>query len=436
VELMKVSELRGILQYVTRFRDKTFVIAVNGEIIASENFSNILLDIAVLRSLNIKVILVHGAGAQIERLAGERGIPLSNSDGSGVTDEATLKISLEAISQITTELMQGLTTVDLRAAYANCVIAHPAGILGGVDHLHTGRIEKIDARPLHLFLNEGIVPVIPPLGFDGEGKTFRVNSDSIAVEVAEAVRAMKILFLLSSDGVVINGEFIRQLSIAETEEFLKKKKFSERSTLASKLEHAARACRQGVARVHLINGNINEALLSEIFSADGIGTMIYSNEYQQIRRIFKKDVRPIMSLIRQSVTSEELIRRTRADILQHLDDYWVLEIDRTLIGCVAVHLYPEEKKAELACLYVSKNRSGEGYGLKLMHFAERLASQKGMEQMFALSTQAFAYFQQKGGFAEAGPDVLPLSRRQRYETSGRKSKILTKQLGVSSEALA
>lgn len=427
---MKVSDLRGILQYVPRFREKIFVVAIDGDIIASENFSNILLDLAVLRSLNIKVVLAHGASLQIEKLAAERGITPSNCDGTGITDEATLKVSVEAVTTLTNEIMQGLTSVDLRAAYANSIIAHPAGILGGVDYLYTGRVEKVDTKSLHLFLNEGIIPIIPPIGFDGEGKTFRVNSDSIAVEVAEAMHAMKIIFLLSLDGLNLNGEIIRQLSISETEDILKKKKAGDNAKLISKLEHAARACRQGVPRVHLLNGNVNEALLTEVFSPDGIGTMIYSNEYQQIRRVFKKDVRAVMALIRQSVDSEELIRRTRADIIQHIEDYWVLEIDRSLVGCVALHCYPQHGKAELACLYVNKSHGGQGYGRKLMAFAENLAAERGMQHILALSTQAFAYFQQKGGFTEVSPDELPPERREKYEVSGRNSKVLMKQVSL------
>jgi len=428
---MKVSDLRGILQYVPRFREKIFVVAIDGDIVASENFSNILLDLAVLRSLSIKVILVHGARSQIERLAVERNIPISNSDGSGITDEATLKISIEAATQVTNEIMQGLTSVDLRAAYANSIIAHPSGILGGVDYLYTGRVERVDTKALHLFINEGIIPIIPPIGFDGEGKTFRVNSDSIAAEVSEAVQAMKIIFLFNLDGLSINGEIVRQLSIAETEDVLKKNLYQGDDRLLSKLEHAARACRQGVPRVHLLNGSVNEALLTEVFSAEGIGTMVYSNEYQQIRRIFKKDVRSVMSLIRQSVNSEELIRRTRAEIIQHIEDYWVLEIDRTLIGCVAMHCYTEQKAAELACMYVSKSHGGQGYGRKLMAFVDAMAAEKGMQKIFALSTQAFAYFQQKGGYQEAMPDILPPARREKYDASGRNSKILVKSVPAS-----
>jgi amino-acid N-acetyltransferase len=423
---MKVSDLRGILQYVPRFRERIFVVAIDGEIVASPNFANILLDLAVLRSLSIKVILVHGASMQIAQLAAERGVALSNADGTGITDEATLKVSLEAATNVMNDIMQGLTTVDLRAAYSNAIIAHPAGILGGVDYLYTGRVERVDTKSLHLFLNEGIIPLIPPIGYDGEGKTFRVNSDAIAIEVAESMQAMKILFLSANEGLVLEGKLIGQLSIAEAEEFVKKRRGSFDAGLLSKLDHAARACRLGVARVHVLNGQRDEALLSEIFSQEGIGTMVYSNEYQQIRRVFKKDVRAVMTLIRQSVDSEELVKRTRTDILAHLEDYWVLEIDRNLVGCVALHLYSEQKIAELACLYVHKNHEGEGYGRKLMAFAEQLAAEKGAKHLIALSTQTFNYFQQKGGYTESTPDILPPERRKKYDASARNSKVMVK----------
>lgn len=219
---MKLPELRGILQYVTRFRDKIFVIAIDGKIIGSENFANILLDIAVLRSLNIKVVLVHGAGLQIEQAAQEQGINVSSSDGTGVVDETTLQLSINVASRLTNQIMGGLTQVDLRAAYANCIIAHPFGIVHGVDFQFSGKVERVDAQMLELFLNQEIVPVIPPIGFDGEGRTFRVNSDLVALEVAEALHAAKLIFLSPYDGLILEGQRIGHLVAPELEELLKK----------------------------------------------------------------------------------------------------------------------------------------------------------------------------------------------------------------------
>ncbi len=425
---MKLPELRGILQYVTRFRDKIFVVAVDGEILGSENFANILLDVAVLRSLNIKVVLVHGAGLQIELAAQERGVRPSNSDGTGLVDETTLQISINVAIRLTNQIMEGLTQVDLRAAYSNCIIAHPFGIVRGVDFQYSGKVERVDVKLLELFLNDEIIPVIPPLGFDGEGRTFRVNSDLVAVEVAEALHAAKLIYLSAFDGLILDGQRIGHLVAPELEEVLKKQKDILPKGLLSKLEHAALACRYGIPRVHLLNGNVNEALLAEIFSNGGVGTMVYSNEYEQIRHLYKKDIREVMSLIQQSIRSEELVRRTRAEILADLNDYWVLEIDRHIVGCVAMYPYPEHKMAELACLYVNRSNENQGLGRKLISFVEDLARQRGFSKLIALSTQAFVYLQQKAGFVEVGPNILPPARRAKYDSSGRNSRILLKNL--------
>lgn len=423
---MNVSDLREILQYVPRFRERVFVIAVDGEVAASANFSNILLDLAVLRSLSIKVIVVHGASHQITKLAEARGVKLSNTDGTGITDQETLDLSIDAAIRLTNEIMEGLSAVDLRAAYINAVIAHPAGILGGTDFQYTGRVERVDVKALRLLLEEGIVPIVPPLGFDGEGRTYRVNSDAAAIEVAEELSAAKIIYLAPPSTFTV--ELPHQLSVSETEEIVRKQRAELPAGLVSKLECAAKACKEGVGRVHLLDGSVNEALLTEIFSHEGFGTMVYSNEYQQIRRIFKKDVRSVMSLIRQSVGNEELVRRTRAEILEKLEDYWLLEVDRSPIACVALHPDADASIGELACLYVSKAHENQGYGRKLMAFVENLAKEKNLKRIFALSTQAFSYLQQKGGFVEATADILPAGRREKYETSGRNSKILLKTL--------
>ena len=403
--------------------------AVDGSVAASENFSNILLDIAVLRSLSVRVVLVHGASHQIEQLATKRGLSTTNSDGTGITDESTLELAIDAGIRLTNRIMEGLSAVDLRAAYANAIIAHPAGILGGMDQLFTGRVERVDNHALELLLKEGIIPVIPPLGFDGEGRTYRVNSDGIALEVAEALHAAKIIFLGADEVVGGTHPLPRQLSIDESEELIKKLRATgSPSGLVSKIECAAKACRGGVPRAHLLDGRVNEALLTEIFSHEGSGTMIYSNEYQQIRRIYKKDVRSIMALIRQSVEDEEIARRTRTDILTRIEDYWILEVDRTPIACVALHVDREHSLAEMACLYVSRSHENKGFGRKLMAFAENLAREKGIEKIYALSTRAVNYLQQKGGYSEAASGILPEDRRVKYEGSGRNSKILIKEL--------
>src|SRR5882672_6437514 len=212
---VKPTDLRGILQYIPRFREKTFIISVDGAIVTDENFANILLDVAVLRSLNIRVVLVHGAAAQIRELAAQQKVTPSNLDGSGVTDAATLKLALTAANRLTHEILEGLSANDLRAACTNAIIAHPMGIIQGVDHLFTGKVERVDVELLQTLLNQGIIPVVPPLGFDGDGKTYRVNSDNVAVTVAEALKATKLIFITTHDGVLCQGQLIRQILVAD-----------------------------------------------------------------------------------------------------------------------------------------------------------------------------------------------------------------------------
>src|SRR6185295_8124563 len=166
---MKPTDLRGILQYIPRFREKIFIIAIDGAIITDENFANILLDIAVMRSLSIRAVIVHGAAGQIQVLAEERGIKASDLAGSGITDAATLDLALTAANRLTHEILEGLSASDLRAACTNGIVAHPVGVIQGVDHLHTGRVERVDADFLQSLLAQGVIPIIQPLGFDGDG---------------------------------------------------------------------------------------------------------------------------------------------------------------------------------------------------------------------------------------------------------------------------
>ncbi len=425
---MKLTDLRGILQYIPQFREKTFIIAVDGAIVTDENFANILLDIAVLRSLNIRVVLVHGAAEQIKALAEKQGVRTSNLDGTGVTDAATLQLAMDAANRLTHEVMEGLSANDLRAAHTNAIIAHPLGIIQGVDHLFTGKVERVDTELLNTMLNQGIVPVIPPLGFNGEGKTYRANSDSVALAAAEALRAIKLIFITTEDGLRYNGQLIRQMLVVDLQKLVQSGPGGFGPEMFSKAQHAAAACAVGVQRVHIINGREDEGLLAEVFSNEGIGTLIYANEYEQIRPARKKDVRAIQALTKKAVEAGELVRRTRTEIEKDLADYYIFEIDKNPVACVALHIYPAQQKGELASLYVDPAHENQGLGRKLLQFVENKARETGLTELILLSTQAFTYFQSKGGFSEGTPDDLPPSRREKYDHSGRNSKVLVKKL--------
>jgi len=341
---VKLTDLRGILQYIPLYRERIFVISLDGAIITSENFCNILMDIAVLRSLNIRIVLVHGASAEIKALATEQGVTPSNLDGAGITDEVTHQLALTAANRLTHEILEGLSANDLRAACTNAIVAHPLGILHGVDHLLTGKVERVDIELFQKLLDNGIIPVLPPLGFDGDGKTYRVNSDGVAVAVAEALKAAKLMFITTQDGICVGDHVIRQMPVADLESVLAMQKNDIPPEMLSKALHAVAACKAGVPRTHVINGSVEEGLLAEVFTNEGVGTLIYGNEFQQIRRALKKDVRHILNLTKPSVDTEELTKRSRSSIEKQLGDYYIFQIDGNPVACVALHGYPEQNK--------------------------------------------------------------------------------------------
>ena len=357
---MKLTDLRSILQYIPQFREKIFILAIDGAIVTNDNFVTLLLDVALLWSLNIRVVLVHGAAAQIKALAEQRQVNASDLDGTGLTDAATLDLALAAANRLTHEILEGLSANDLRAAATNVIIAHPVGIIQGVDQLFTGKVERVDTEFLHSLLAQGVVPVIPPLGFDGDGKTYRVNSDGVAIAVAEQLKAIKLIFVTSVDGLIHRGQLIRQMLVADLGRLVQQDGAGFPGAMLSKAQHAAAACNAGVPRVHVINGTLDEGLLGEVFSNHGLGTLIYANEYEQIRPAKKKDVRAIQMLTKQAVEAEELVKRTQATIEKSLGDYFIYEIDKNPVACVALHVYPAENKGELACLYVSSSHENDG----------------------------------------------------------------------------
>jgi amino-acid N-acetyltransferase len=432
--MLRLADLREILRYVPEYRDRVFVIATDGAIVEHENFRNLLLDIALLRSLRIGVALVHGAGHQVRKLAEQTGTKASNIDGTGVTDAATLQLAISAATRVTHEVLEGLSATDLRGASTNALVAHPAGILQGVDHLYTGKIERVDVGFLHALLEHDVIPVIPPLGCDGEGNTYRLNSDAVAVEVAKALKAVKLIYLSTMPGIELRrgedipGELLRQLSVQEAEAIVKKHKSELSGSSLSKLTSAIKALQGGVPRVHIIDGAVEEGLLAEVFSNEGVGTLVHTNAYQAIRKAYKKDARVIFALIKAGIENDELLPRTVGEIERQADDFYVFEVDGSLAGCAALHHYADQHKAEMACVCVDAKYENQGIGARLMQFLEEQAQAGGATELFCLSTQAVNYFVQKGGFKLGTPDDLPAPRRTLYDASGRKSQVLVKRL--------
>lgn len=227
----------------------------------------------------------------------------------------------------------------------------------------------------------------------------------------------------------MRGELQRQIAVNEAEAILRKQRDDLDGPSLSKLTSAVRALHGGVPRVHIIDGTVEEGLLAEVFSNEGIGTLVHTNAYQAIRRAYKKDARAIFALIKASMENDELLPRTQGEIERQHGDFHVFEVDGAVVGCAALHQYPETGKAEMACVCVAAKYENQGIGGRLMQFIEELARATGARELFCLSTQAVNYFVQKGGFQLGVPDDLPPTRRVRYDASGRKSQVLKKRLG-------
>ncbi len=426
---IKPTDLRGILKYVPRYQDQIFILAIDGAIVADENFGNILLDVAVLRSLGIKVVIVHGIGKQIEELSVTRKVAITDSIGTGVTDAATLDLAIRAAGRVTHLVLEDLTQNNLKAALTNAVRSAPVGILRGVDHQFTGRVDRVDRDFLLQLIASGVVPVVNPIAFDRDGRPLRVNSDLLAAELAESLHATKIIFFTPHPGLEIAGKFQQQINVDTLRDVLAKGPDSINEPLRSKAAHAVKAIETGTPRVHLLDGRMMDGLLTEIFSNEGVGTLIHGNEYQQIRQATKRDVRAIYNLTRSAVKREELVFRTQQAIEKNIENFYVYEIDENIIACASVSFYPDKTdSAEIGSVYVMPFYHHRGIGRKMIEFGLRLAKERGAKTVLALSTQAFTFFTSVCGFVEADKDALPESRLKAYEESGRNSKILRKEL--------
>jgi len=426
---IKPTDLRGILQYVPRFQGQIFVIAIDGSIVADENFGNLLVDIAVLRSLGIKIVLVHGIGHQLQELSALRGVPISNSDGTGVTDAATLDLSIRASSRVSHLILEGLTGSSLKAAITNAVRVVPVGILKGVDQQLTGKVDRIDKEFLTMLIERQVVPLISPVAFGPDGKSMRVNSDLLAAETAQALQATKIIYLAPTPGLEIEGNVRHEISVDALRSLLSEHPEQIAETSRSKATHAVRAIESGTARVHVVDGRVFDGLLNEIFSNEGVGSLVYGNDYQQIRKATRRDARLLYNLTRNAVRREELIHRTQQAIEKNIDHFFVFEVDEAVIACVTLMFYPDQPEtAEIGSLYVLPFYHNRGIGKKMVEYACLQAKERGAKRVIALSTQSFGFFSNVCGFEESTKEILPEARLKQYEENGRNARVLTKNI--------
>lgn len=421
-------DLRGILHYVPRFRDQTFVIAIDGSVAAHENFPNIVTDIAVLKSLAIRVVLVHGIGKQLKGLAVETQSTISDAYGAGPTDDSTLKLALRASAEVGHSIVGRLQQNGLTAVEAGLARAVPLGIIGGLDHLHTGRLDKVDLPLLERLMERDTVPVFGPVLFDRDGHSLRVNSDLLAAELAVRLHASKLIYLTPHPGLIANGRVNRNIPMEDLGGLLKRHKDGIDPRLVSKARHAYEALEKGVPRAHILDGRVDGCLLIEIFDKVGLGTMIHANDYQQIRSARKRDLEALHGIIRNAARTETLRYRTRQSLEENLSGFFVYEVDESLIGCVSLVPLDNGSTAELGAVLVQPFYQGKGVGKKLVDYALKAAKERGFQRVVALSTQTSSFFTDICGFVPGQPDDLPAKRRELLASTGRNSRVLIKDL--------
>jgi amino-acid N-acetyltransferase len=305
----------------------------------------------------------------------------------------------------------------------------PIGIIRGVDQQLTGKVDRIDKELLSALIERQVVPLIAPLAFGPDGKSLRVNSDLLAAEMAEALHATKIIYLAPNPGLEIGGEVRHEISVDALRALLKDHPDQIAESSRSKAAHAVKAIETGTPRVHVVDGRVFDGLLNEIFSNEGVGSLVYGNDYQQIRQATRRDARLLYNLTRNAVKREELIHRTQQAIEKNIDQFFVFEVDEAVIACVTLIFYPDHPDiAEIGSLYVLPFYHNRGIGKKMVEFACLQAKERGVKKLIALSTQSFGFFTNVCGFEEDSKEILPEARLKQYEDSGRNARVLSKNI--------
>ncbi len=429
-----VAWFRAVAPYVHAFKRKIFVVAVSGEAIAAGRLARLCEDLALLRALGIRVVVVHGSRPQIEEQLRLRQVDSRFHNDVRITDRAALECAKEANGEIRLDIeaafSQGLANTpmanaDIKVMSGNFITARPLGVIEGVDYQHTGIVRKVSAEVIQLALNTRAVVLLSPLGFSPTGEAFNLDMEDVASSVASAIHAEKLVFLIDGPGLRDrDNELIRELSEIDAERLLDTGRLPE--PMAFYLRHALHAIKNGVPRAHLVPFTLDGGALLEIFTHDGVGTMISDDDLEELREATIDDVGGILKLIEPLEADGTLVKRGRTRIEREIDNFSVIEHDQRLFGCAALYPFPQEKMGELACLTVSPEAQGMGDGEKLMKRIEQRARAIGIERLFVLTTRTAHWFL-KRGFTVASVDVLPRDKQRMYNYS-RMSQIFVKKI--------
>jgi len=430
-----VAWFRSVAPYINAFRGKTFVIAFGGEVVADGKFVELTHDFNLLASLGIRLVLVHGARPQIEQHLAKSRIKDAYHQGIRLTDAETMQCVKEAVGRVRVEiealLSMGLANspmanADIRVAGGNFITAQPIGVINGVDLQHTGTVRKVDIAALNDRMEFGEVVLLSPLGYSPTGEVFNVTLEDVATATAIALDADKLMFLMDTDGVHDKkGALLKELTIAEAQKILNgKRKLSDDTSLF--LPCAVRACEAGVARTHLISRHTDGAVLQELFSDDGIGTMVVESTLNTLRDATIDDIGGILELLRPLEESGVLVRRSRELLEREVDRFEVLEHDHRIVGCAALYPFPNEAAAELACLAVESASRSRGYGEAILEHMIDVAQAQKLKKLFVLTTRTAHWFLERG-FVETDVSALPEQKKSLYNFQ-RKSKVFVRKI--------
>jgi amino-acid N-acetyltransferase len=439
-----VPWFRSVAPYIHKFRNQTFVVGIAGEAIAAGKLQHLAQDLAMIQSMGVKVVLVHGFRPQVNEQLKAKGHVPKFSHGIRITDEVALDCAQEAAGQLRYEIeaafSQGLPNTPMagstvRVISGNFITARPVGIVDGVDFQHSGLVRKVDTAGIVRTLDFGAMVLLSPFGFSPTGEAFNLTMEEVATSVASALQADKLIFVTEVPGIRIHateaaGEdnpIDTELPLAAAEKLLAELPPAQLPTdTAFYLQHCVKACKNGVERSHIIPFAVDGAILLEVYVHDGIGTMVVDEKLESLREATVDDVGGILQLIEPLEKDGTLVKRSRTEIERDVSFYTVIEHDGVIFACAALYAYPEAKTGEMAALTVSTQVQGQGDGERVLKRIEQRAKAAGLDSIFVLTTRTTHWFL-KRGFVLVDPDWLPEARKRKYNWD-RKSQVLVKKI--------
>ena len=430
-----VSWFRDAAPYINAFRGRTFVVVFGGEAVQDKNFAGLIHDFALLNSLGIRLVLVHGSRPQVETRLKTQTSKAAFHQGLRITDNTALACVKEAVGTVRVEiealLSMGLAHspmagAHIRVASGNVVTARPLGIHEGIDYLHTGEVRRIDAEAINHQLDQNSVVLLSPLGYSPTGEVFNLSAEDVATSAAIALHAHKVIYLAEGPGLRdARKRLTRELTFTAAQQLLDSRRRLP-DNMQRILRSAINLCLNGIPRVHILDRKIDGALLQELFTRDGVGTLISADAYEGTRQAKIDDVGGILELISPLEQADVLVRRSREHIEMEINHFTIVERDGMVIACIALNPFSENKMAELSCLAVHPNYRGAARGNTLLQFVEQNAIQRGIQQLFVLSTKTSHWFLERG-FKKADIKTLPMKRQALYNYR-RNSKVFIKAL--------